>query len=133
LKTLKAALEGLIHKREDEAEPLLYDVLRRAIGTVPPYSVFQTTNAYKQWHRHAAYAEGFIAKNFPEATKLQRQALMTLTVKALVTDLKGRNVPITMGSVVKNLGRFAAIFDLEFPSYIESGMQFLILKALTEK
>lgn len=130
LKALKATIEELLHKRDNEAEPPLYDVLRRVIGTVAPYSVFQATGAYKQWRKHADYAAAFIAKNFPDASKVQRQALMTFVVKALVMDLRGRNVPITVGSMVKNLGRFAQVWETEFPGYLESGMGAMILKAM---
>src|SRR5262245_27093331 len=103
LQTLKATIDQLLHKQDKEAEPMLYDVLRRVLGNVQPYSVFRGTQAYKKWRRHAEYAQTFIDKNFPEANRVQRMALMTFVVQALVRDLKARDVPITVGTLVNNL------------------------------
>jgi hypothetical protein len=133
LKTLKAAIEGLLVKNEKDKEPALYEVLKRVIGGVPPYSVFQRTKIYKQWCKHETYAENFIGRNFVEATKLERQALMTFAVQALTRDLRARGVPITVVTVARNLGRFAEAFESEFPNYISSGLQSLILKSLGER
>jgi hypothetical protein len=132
LRTLKAAIEHLLTKTT-ESEPTLYDAMRKVLGDVPHYDIFKKSNVYAIWRKHNDYAEMFIAKNFPEATKVQRLALMTFTVRALVNDLKSRDVPITVGSVAKNLGRFAAMFEGQFPGYLSSGMGPLILKALQEK
>jgi hypothetical protein len=133
LKTLKAAIDELTHRCTDENEPPLYDVLRRVIGTTVPYSAFQATDAYKHWRRHNQSISTFMGLYFPDASKVQRLALMTFIVRALVNDLKGRSVSITVGSVVKNLGRFGQMFEKEFPDYLSSGMAPLILKSLKER
>ena len=133
LKTLRAAIDGLIQQDANRTEPLLYEAVRCAVSTVPPYSTFVRIKGFTIWLKHVEYAENFVSRNFPTASKLERQALMTFAVQAIVRDLKARNVPITAVTVARNLGRFAEAFEAEFPGYIQSGMQPMILKAMKEK
>ena len=133
LSILKAAIDELSDRQATESEPPLYDVLRRVIGTVGPYSAFKLTQAYKQWRKHVLSVNTFMGLYFPQATKIERMALMTFIVRALVNDLKGRDVPVTVGSVVKNLGRFGQVFEDQFPNYLGSGLAPLILTALKGK
>ena len=77
---LKAAIEELTDRRNVESEPPLYDVLRRVIGTVAPYSAFQATGAYKQWRKHVQSVNSFMALYFPSASKVERMALMTFYI-----------------------------------------------------
>ena len=133
LKTLKAAIDELSHNQPCTGVPALYDVFGQVLGTVPPFSVFQASGAYRPFMRHVDGITTFMLKYFSEANKLQRIALMTFVVRALIADLKGRGVPITVGTLVKNLGRFEQVFSSEFPNYLESGLAPMILKALKEK
>ena len=127
LLTLKAAIEELLTKTKNDDEPPLYGAIAKVLGTAPPYPIFKQT---KQWQRHADNVSLFIEQNFETATKLQKYALMQFIVEALVADLKERGVPITIGTVVSNLGRFAQVWENQFPNYIKAGMQNLILKAM---
>jgi hypothetical protein len=132
LKLLRLAIDELSVRKDDEGESYLYSALLKATGSRTPYSLFMKTTAYPHWRRHLPDIERFIATNFPSANRITGLALATFTLQALCQDLKRRNVPISMGSVAKNLGRFADVFEDQFPGYLSSGLGPLILTMLKE-
>lgn len=132
LKTLRLAINELSTRKDDEGESFLYTALLKVTGSRTPYAIFMKTSGYQHWKRHLPDIERFIATNFPLANRITGLALATFTLQALCQDLKGRNVPISMGSVAKNLGRFADVFEDQFPGYLSSGLGPLILTMLKE-
>lgn len=128
---LKAAIEELVSQPDDAPEHPLWGVVTKAVGMAAPWAVFKTSRGnYRLWNKYAPAIDAFLDTQFPAATKLQRHALLTFIISSLIADLKGRGVPITIGIVIKNLGRFIQVFDDQFPGYLESGLAHLILRAL---
>lgn len=133
LTVLKTAIDELLRSVPDDApEPALWPVVTKAVGVPAPWQTFKTSKEpYGNWQKYAPAVDVFLDSNFPTASRVQRHALMTFIVSSIIADLKGRNVLISIGSVVRNLGRFVQMFEDQFPGYIESGLQHMILKALS--
>lgn len=133
LKLLRLAIDELTTRKADQGESYLYAALLKAVGVPTPYSLFIKTSAYTHWRRYLPVMEQFLHTNFPKANRITCLALTTFILQALCRDLKERGVPISMGSVTKNLGRFADVFEDQFPNYLSSGLGPLILTMLKER
>ncbi len=90
---------------------------------------FETTSAYKDFNRHAPGAVLFITKTFG-GTKTREMAAMKLVVGLLIDDLKKREIPVSLGSVCRNLNLLPMVFDAAFPNYRESGLVPMLLKQM---
>src|SRR5262245_22370060 len=102
LEKLKAAIEDKLGKiRDDAPEHLLWGIICKAAGIPALWDHFlNSTEHYPKWKKYVPAIDAFLEAQFPTATKVDHYALMTFIVSALVNDLKGRNVPITIGSIV---------------------------------
>lgn len=130
LSTVELAIQELLKTKGTAGEPPLYAALGNAMQQCPPWGMFAKTNAALAFSRHAERAELFLKHHFPKAKKLDLHYLRTFTLRALIVDLKARDVPITVGTVTKNLGRFADVFEDQFPGYLQGGLAWLILRTL---
>jgi hypothetical protein len=131
LLTLKAAIEEFANQTDDIPEPPIWAVVTKAVGVPAPWNVFKNSREnFRLWQKHAPAIEVFLDHQFPTASKLQRHALLTFIVSSLIDDLKGRGVPITIGTIVKNLGRFIQVFEDQFPGYLGNGLAHMILRSL---
>jgi len=54
-------------------------------------------------------------------------------LEALIDDLKGRGVPVSLGTVTINLSRLPEIYDLIFPGYRQAGLSHLVLEAMKKE
>lgn len=133
LKAVRAAADRLLGSPAATAGPL-WGILTAALGVKLPYDRFTKTQAYKAWVKNEAVVVSFIASTWPDLPKVQENALMNfLITEVLLPDLKGRGLPVTVGTVALNLGSLPHVFDHGFPDYRASGMSHLILKAMVRK
>jgi len=141
LAAVKAAADSLITPsgrataaaNEGAAIPL-FDAITHALGLRMGFAAFQATGTYKSYRRGARAIDDFLAENLAEACdRVSRNAMLSLLVECLIDDLKGRHVPISMGSVSNNLERAPQVFRAAFPGYIENGLGHLIFSQMTRK
>lgn len=132
LATIKAATEHLLTKQVDELDTtsVLYSTMATLLGVGLSYRDFHNVTAFSTWRKSAPSVVSFIEATFPGATKVAKCAMMTFLLEALIDDLRGRGVPISLGTVTVNIQRLPALFDECFPSYRETGLAHLVLSAM---
>lgn len=136
LLTVRAAVEQLItapHTEDVDATSPLYDNMSRLLGVTLSFRDFHNTAVYRQWKRNAPACIAYIEEHFPECRKATKSALMLFMLEALIDDLKERGVPITLGTVTKNIDRLPQLFDQIFPGYIQAGLGHVIVQQLEGK
>lgn len=134
LATVKAAIEHLLLRQNAEAvgtEQTLFDTLIEATKAKISFQQFKRTSAYKDWAKYGEGAATFIDSICPGAKRVVVMALSRMLIEALSADLSERKVPVSLGSLASNLGRFPQIFEQCYPGYQASGMTHLIVKKLT--
>jgi hypothetical protein len=125
------ALLGPQAAANNGATPPLFDAVTRALGLRIGFGTFQATATYKQFKRGEAAVSAFMTAELPEIKDaVTKQALCALIVSCLLDDLKGRHVPLSMGSVSSNLERAPQVFRDAFPGYLEGGAGRLIIDRL---
>ena len=72
----------------------------------------------------------FVQKHFGKISKVDRLGVYVLMHNILINDLRKRNIPVSIGSICRNLNRITETFNNEFPGYFESGMGKVILFAM---
>lgn len=126
---------SLVSPTEGAATPL-FDAMMRALGLRLGFAAFQATATYKSYKRGASAVAVFLGdaalKPFFK-DRVTGNAFMTLLIDCLIDDLKGRHVPISLGTLCNNLERAPAVFRTAFPDYIENGHSGIILKAMTKE
>ncbi len=134
LATVRAAIEHLLVHQVDELDTTspLYTTLASLLNIGLSYRDFHNVQSYSTWRKVAPKVVSFITDTFPQATKVAKIAMMTFMLEALIEDLKGRGVPLTLATVTINLSRLPAIFDECYPGYREAGKVHLILEAMTK-
>jgi hypothetical protein len=139
LATVKAAVEQLLGSKAPTVAPealSLYEAIRVAGSNEKlPYEALKRSAMAATWVKYAPEAITFIENTWPQAkrNKIVRMGLERLLISVLVDDLRSKNVKITVGTLVRNLGRLPEVFDSEFPQYRENQLQGLILKAMEKK
>jgi hypothetical protein len=139
LATVKAAVEQLLGSKARTVAPeaiSLFDAVRVAGGNENlPYEALKRSAMAATWAKYAPEAIAFIETTWPVAKhkKVVRMGLERLLVALLVDDLKEKRVRVTVGALVRNLGRLPEVFRAEFPGYIENQLQHLVLKAMEKK
>jgi hypothetical protein len=132
LKAVRAAADRLLGAPAATTGPL-WGIVTAQLGVKLPYDRFQKTAAYKAWVKNEPLVVSFVAATWPNLSKVEGLALMNYLIEMLLTDLKGRGVPVTVGTVALNLGSLPYLLDHAFPDYRKSGMAHLILKAMVRK
>lgn len=134
LASVRAALEHLLVHQVDELDTTspLYIAMSELLGVGLSFRDFHNAQSYSTWRKVAPKVVAFMEATFPHTTKVTKFAMMTFMLEALMDDLKGRGVPLTLSTVTVNLARLPALFDQEFPGYRESGKAHLVLKAMTK-
>lgn len=132
LATIRAAIDHLLIRQVDELDTTspLYSTMAQLLGVGLSYRDFHNVQAYSTWRKVAPKVVAFIEETFPQATKVAKTAMMSFMLEALMEDLKGRGVPLTLSTVTVNLSRLPQIFDSEFPGYRENGLAHLVLESM---
>lgn len=128
---VRAAADRLLTPQASQSP--LYAAVAAAAGVHLPYGRFVKTAAYKAWAKNEPEALRFISSVWPNLSKVQLNAMMIYLSEMLATDLRNRNVPVTVGTLAANLGSLPQVFDNNFPGYREAGLGHLVLKAMCKK
>lgn len=96
------------------------------------YSAFVETKYIKSWKRGVKVVSEFIEKSFGKYanTEAQRLGLCRVLVQTLIKEFKRNGIPVSIGTLANNIHRIPQTFDRAFPRYLESGLAYLIPKAL---
>lgn len=135
LAAVRAAIDHLLVSQIDELDTTapLYSAMTALLGVRLSYRDYHNNVNYKTWKRSAPAVVTFIEDTWPEASKVAKLALMTFMLEALIADLKGRGVPISIGTVTLHLARVPQVFEQEFPDYIRSGLAHVVLTAMKKE
>lgn len=136
LATVKTAAEQLLVSSgagSDEPD-LLYDALTAALNVKLPYSHLPR-QMRKAWDKNTPIVVQFMEVNWKvtKTHKIMRMAMMKFLINLVIDELKAQRVPVSLGTVITNLHRIEEVFDRHFPSYRESGLSGLIVKAMERK
>jgi hypothetical protein len=129
LALVRGAADRLLGVSAATAGPL-YDALTNVLRLKLGFAQFQRTATYKIWQKAEPGVVSFMNEGWPGLSKVATMALMTYLLELLVSDLKGRGVPVSLGAVVSNLGRLPEVFDNNFPGYAEAGLCGLVFNAM---
>jgi hypothetical protein len=62
-------------------------------------------------------------------SKIESCSLLSIGLKLLIEDMKEFNIPISGGSVMRNIGRIPTLMNRAFPGYAEAGLlQMIVLR-----
>jgi hypothetical protein len=138
LAQIRAAADSLLGPQAapNQAAPTpLLDAITRALGLRGGFVHTLPGATYSQYKRGEVAVTDFVAKAFPQAcdSRVTYAAMMGLIVDCLLEDLRGRSVPLSIGTVCSNLERAPQVFRAAFPGYIEGGASAIILQKLGAK
>lgn len=131
LEALRATIDGLTTKGGTCPERVapLYHILLQSLTMRISYKDFTQASSFKIWNKNALPCIEFVEHTWPETakSKVSKMAMLGLLFDILKKDMKGRDIPITLGTMINNLGSIPELFDRQFPGYRESGLAQLIL------
>lgn len=135
LSTVRAAIDHLLDKRVENDPTLpLFGAIKSILGIHTTFRAFQGSRAaYTAWKHRAPACVSFIDQTWPDASKVAKGALTAVLVDMLIDDLKGGQVPVTLGSVAIHLDRIPQLFERAFPDYIKMGMAHVVLEAMEKE
>ena len=136
LAVVRAAVDHLLDGSSNTEDPTrsLYDVVSGAIGRGHlSFQEFHKMAIYKVWRRDAPAVVCFIDKTFPQSHKVTKTAIMSFLVRALIDDMKMLKIPITIGTVTRQIDQLPQVLDRCFPGYVESNMTHVIVRAMERK
>lgn len=124
----------------NENESILFEAVKAELaangfnGRIP-YSTLKESNFYKTWGRGLTVVNQFIDQHFKEhiTRRVQHIALCRILIAALLAELKRQHIPPSLGSIARNLHRVPQAFDNQFPNYLQSGLAYMVLKAMSVK
>lgn len=130
---VKAACELLLegHDSYDPAAVALYGHVAKLTGTTMPYGrvPMRLQGALRA---HAAGVTGLVEALWPGQTRVKQIQITRHLLVLLGADLRSRKVPVTVTTIINNLGRLQQVFDDAYPTYREHGLASFILKQLTQ-
>jgi hypothetical protein len=87
----------------------------------------------KEFIKHGKPVLKFMRTHFAEETKVKvvRLAVLQFLVVMLVEWLKKSQVPINARTITLNLDKIPERFQFSFPGYIECGLAFKVVQAMT--
>jgi hypothetical protein len=142
LKEVKAAIEYLTQgettkrdKFELDAFSAFRATLKNSGAEIPLGWLGQNNILTKLWDRHLPGLRGLLVRfQVNPATPLPARtvyASLRLLWGLMASDLITRGVPVTPGTMIKNMGRFSEVFENAFPTYLSNGWAPLIIKRMT--
>ena len=104
----------------------LFEALAGVLGV----SYGLQSGSAKQFNKSAPVFLKFVEEHFSSSLtkKVNGVAVMRTLLMLIIDDLKGRGVPVSLGSVIVNMPRMPEVFDTAFPNYLSSGLAALIIK-----
>jgi len=100
------------------------------IHGVNPYTNFTNftgTQNFKFFKKGFNVIDSFFKDVYPKYTKhIQKIGISRILIAALIRDMRSMHIPVTLGTVSKNIHRLPEVFEKSFPNYIQSGLAHLI-------
>lgn len=133
LKAVQMAAGALLTKgqadspNQNNAQAWLFEALQATLGVHYGPRWFEGVTG-RQFKQNAPQVIDFLEKHFPQAmnNRVAATALMRWLIEMISNDLKAKGVPLSTTGVVRNLIRSKAVFEQQFPDYINSGLGHLI-------
>ena len=94
----------------------------------PPFFAFKRLDIYKELSKNFPIVRQFIKKNFPKSKRVQRQQLYRLFIEAVLDSINKDGLVLKLGTFCVRVKNIPALMHHEFPGYIQSGLQGLILE-----
>lgn len=123
----------------DEKESVLFDAVKAELAALGlnskvPYEKLRVSSYYKSWGEGLEVVNQFINQHFQPyiQSKVQHIGICRIIIQVLLTDLKCLHIPISLGTIARNLHRVPQAFDNQFPNYIQSGLAHLVVQAMTK-
>jgi hypothetical protein len=124
----------------DDSEALLFDAVRAELSAngfngAIPFSTLKDSKYYNSWCKGTKVVNQFIEQHFKTYITSQpvRIGINRILIQILLADLKRLGVPPSLGTIARNMHRVPQAFDNQFPNYINSGLAYLVVKAITTK
>jgi len=116
-----------IDKHEWLYDALLSELKVHGVLRYITFVSFSETSSYTSFKRGAKEVEQFFNSVFPNHKKrIQKNGISRILIASLIRDMRRRQIPITLGTVSKNVHRLPEVFEISFPNYIQSGLAHLI-------
>lgn len=124
----------------DDSEAILFDAVKAELsanglnGNIP-FGTLKESKYYNSWCKGLNVVKQFIDQHFQKYITSQpvRIGINRILIQILLADLKRLGVPPSLGTIARNLPRVPQAFDNQFPNYINSGLAYLVIKAITTK
>ena len=131
LAVLRGAIERLLGHQASPASPL-YAALTAVAGVKLPYQRFQASASYKAWPQNEKLVLTFIRDTW-DPTKVTEAALSQYLMGLLADDLKGRGLPVSVGTLAVNISSIPQVFEQAFPGYRAAGLAQWVLANMVRK
>lgn len=125
---------------QDDNDMMLFDSVRvelaaNGLNGRIPYTTLKESKFYKQWCNGLGVVNQFVDTHFKDHInrKLQRVAICRIIVQILISELRRQNIPVSLGTIARNMHRVPQAFDNQFPGYLQCGLAYLIVKSMTPK
>lgn len=124
----------------DPTERILFEAVKselKAAGVngAIGFDGFTESKFYPSWKRGVAVVAEFIDTNFKDYVKTepQRIGICRILVQTMINDFRRNNIPVSVGTIARNIHRVPQTFERQFPGYIHSGLAYLIPASMLRK
>jgi hypothetical protein len=133
LAAVKAAITLLSKKKGPGHTVGLFEAITRTLEINMSWAFFENTVTCKDFEAAAPDVLDFAFEICKDAGKVQQQGILRFLIGLLVSDLKARKIPVTLGTVCRNLNTVPMVFDSAFPDYRRSSLMPMLLKQMVRK
>lgn len=116
----------------DEALPLVFSqvqqILKDAGVETPPLKVVKAQGYYKALLEGSDTLIQYINANLHPESRGEKIKGVQVLLRMLVRWLENCGIPVSVGTVARNLSKVPSLVEKEFPGYRESGLLPIILK-----
>lgn len=105
----------------------LYEIIAKGVGSSMPWArvpaALQSALAAAQ-----PGLQAFIDQTWPGQSRVHNIMITQRLLAQLAGDLHERQIPVSVATIIRNLGRIQDVFDDAYPKYRQAGLAGLILK-----
>lgn len=108
-------------------EAMLSELKIHGIRRYISFINFTETSNFKFFKKGSLEVLSFLKDVFPKyKSRVQKTGISRILIASLIRDMRSKHIPVTLGTISKNIHRLPEIFEISFPNYIESGLAHLI-------
>lgn len=126
---VRAACDTLLQGKStlDKDAFTLYEIIAKGVGSSMPWA---RVPAALQAALAAARPglQAFIDETWPGQSKVHNIMITRNLLAQLAGDLHERQIPVTVATIIRHIGRIQDVFDSAYPKYRQAGLARLILK-----